>query len=330
MSIFYEILKRKLKKNLLPCYILQGQEIILCQFGIKIIMKKADTQGYYKKNCFNPITKLEWEKIFTIISNKNIFIEKIIIIINIPNNEPINNIYKYINILLKIIHRNILLIITYCKKFYLNKEKIFYKNTQFIGELINCTINNHDELIQWLNYNISINYCDIKQSAKELLLYNFKNDFLGLSKTLEILFLIYNKSTIKKTDVSNIINNQGKFNAIQWVHAVLQGNKNESMIILQTFIDKNYEPIILIRTLQRTLTKNIISKNRIKLLLRSSKYNEKNHYLSKYNYQKLICLIYKIITILTNIEINIKTYHITSIWIQLKIISLLFFQYYNT
>ncbi|CAL4324317.1 DNA polymerase III subunit delta [Buchnera aphidicola (Eriosoma grossulariae)] len=320
MTIFYDNLDINLQKKLYSCYILQGKEIILCQDSEELIIHYANKNGYYKIKYFYPNNKLEWEKIFSMNINKNIFVEKKILIINISLHEMKNNNYKTINTLIHTSNNYTLLIIKCYQDFYFNTKKIFYTNPYNNGLLVNCTILNHISFKKWFDNKIKKNKIIINKNIQKILCSYYENNLLSLSKILDVLSLIYFNSEVQITEIYNIISDECLFNVFQWSTSILSGNGKKSVKILKKLIDSHYEPIILIRVLQKSILKIIQTQYLMTNMLSNIKKTNTIKLFDKNNFLKL----YKIIKLLSKIEINIKTHKKNSIWIQLKILSLTF------
>ncbi|CAL4324424.1 DNA polymerase III subunit delta [Buchnera aphidicola (Eriosoma lanigerum)] len=330
MNTFYDNLINNLKNQLLSVYILQGKEIILCQESEKIICIYAQKQGYSNKKYFYPINELEWKHIFLIYQMQNIFLKKIILIITIFINDVKNDNYKYIIILLKRINKNIILIIKCYENYFFKKNKIFLHHTYMLGTIVNCVINNKIEFILWFERKINDLKIIMNKKTKKLLYQYYENNLFSLSKILEVISLIYFNSIIKIENIRNIITDEGLFTAYQWAQSVLNGNGIQAIRILNLLHKNNYEPLILIRVLQKILIKIIYQSHNIRTEQKKiTKINNNNQILENYNKKKYIHLIYKIIKILTFLEIKIKTNKKCSIWIQLKTLSLILTKYHT-
>ncbi|HET9678778.1 MAG TPA: DNA polymerase III subunit delta [Buchnera sp. (in: enterobacteria)] len=307
---------KKFNKTVFSFYIIQGNEIILIQESINKICKITKKKKTERIE-INIKNENNWKKLFHLYSKNDIFTSKKIFIIHLSNkNENKVKEIELINHLFYItLQKKNPLIIHFENSSYFKKiqKKINYFGLK--GLIIICTINNF-LLEKWFENRITELHLKIDDKAKKLLLNFYEGNIFFLSNIIKILFLTNPKKLINKKIALSLINDEGIFNAYQWCLSVLSNNKKKSIRILNKFEQNNYQPIILIRILQKYLF-NMIENHDLK--------NKEIYFFCKITQKKINHKkYYKIIRKLTKLEINCKKNEKKLIWIDFKNLSLSF------
>jgi DNA polymerase-3 subunit delta len=196
------------------------------------------------------------------------------------------------------------------------------------SEIIYCSTPYEWAFKKWLQYEIKTRNLKITQESFLLLHKYYEGNTLCLNQILDILSITWPNENIKIEKIKKIINQFSIFSPVNWINAIFNKNKKKAIYILDSFFKQKYNPLILIRTLQKDLLillnmkrekklninfflkKNNISLNRSKFFANALYYIDFNNFL-------------KIIRILLQIEIKIKKEYNNSVWIQLKTLTLL-------
>ncbi|XBC38056.1 MAG: DNA polymerase III subunit delta [Buchnera aphidicola (Floraphis choui)] len=312
-------------KNLSPYYILIGDNDFFIQESKKIIFSIAKKNGFSKFSIVQVEHHINSKYLYSHFENNNLFFKKKIVILDLSKKKITNIVQKQLSHLSTLMNSNLLLIIY--KNIKEHKEEIIWFNMfKLRGTIIYCQNLTKDKLDTWIQYKIQELKINIHTDVKTLLLQFYSGNILFLYNILNILMLIWPNTIITIKKVRNFISDKAIFTIEEWINAMLIGDLNKSMRILNYFCINNYNQIILIRNLQYDLL-TILMLQREKLnnndyILKKRKVLKNRYSLFKNiaNY-KNFKKIHQSINLLTKIEINIKKNYEKNIWNQLKILS---------
>ena len=104
MKIRPEQFKNHLHKDLLPAYMISGDEPLLAQESADALRLAARQQGFLGRDVFYSDGKFDWDQLHNEANALSLFSEKKIIEINISNGKPGDKGSKAICELLSLIH----------------------------------------------------------------------------------------------------------------------------------------------------------------------------------------------------------------------------------
>lgn len=228
-------LKSSLKNNMLPCYIVQGEDDFLCESCLNLI----------EKQMFGEIIRNNLNK--QVVSTENIDVTKFIDILNtVPffskqklvilkqyddkvSNETISQLKEY---LLNPNDSTVLVI------YALNSSDVF-KALKNNVEIVDCSRLDRAHIAGWVlaklkNTQITVNgkvlTPNIDDDALQLLI-DYTNSYLS-KISLEIEKLIaHSMQVITKQDVENLVNKDIEYSIFELTEAIGQGNKTKAVII---------------------------------------------------------------------------------------------------
>ncbi|CAL4325172.1 DNA polymerase III subunit delta [Buchnera aphidicola] len=329
MNIIYpEELKKKLTQKLHCLYILLGEDLFLLNKNEKLILNFAKKKNFLEKSIINIEKNADWNKIINFYKLKNIFFKKNILVINFIIKKIDKSLTNHINKILSIKNTDILVIV----KFYalsnaIKKSKII-KTFDQENNIISCFTPYEWAFKNWLKYEIKERNLKIKQDSLLLIYKYYQGNTLFAHQILNIISITWPCENIETEKVKQIIDNFSIFSPIHWINAIFSQNTKKAIYILDSFFQKKYNPIFLVRSLQNDLLilinmkrekkidinaflrKNNVWLNRSKFFIHALNVINFNHFL-------------KIIRILLKIEKKIKKEYDNSVWIELKTLTLL-------
>ncbi|WAI18413.1 MAG: DNA polymerase III subunit delta [Buchnera aphidicola (Acyrthosiphon caraganae)] len=320
-------LKKKLMQKLNYFYIFLGDDLFLSEKNQRLILNFAFKKGFLEKVIINIEKDKDWEKIVFFYENKNLFFKKTTLVVNF--------LMKKLNpILIKKMHRvysslnlDILIILKF------NHLSSFVQKNKLLDKFENCDIVScftpyELHFIRWLKYEIQEKNINIEEKAFFLLCKYYEGDTLFIYKILDILLITWPNTFITTEKIKKIIIDFFDFYPIYWVNSIFLGQAEKAIYILNIFFKKQYNPLFLIRSLQKDLLKLIYIKREKQLSIHfimkkhniwSSRHKFFISALKKINNNNLL----KAINILVQIEINIKKNYNNHVWNQLQKLTLI-------
>ncbi|WP_343190212.1 DNA polymerase III subunit delta [Buchnera aphidicola (Mollitrichosiphum nigrofasciatum)] len=330
-----EDIKKSIQKKKILTYLITGNEISLRHYSKKKILKYSKKKKFNIKETIYIEHKKDWNKVFLFFLQKNIFFKKTILEINTLNEKKDNVIiFENIKKILNFEKKNVLLIINIKKtistqNLKYNINKIYHKRRYLI---IDCFKNKLNTEKKWLYKKIKELKLNISKSGIKILSNAYKNNLLEIFKILDFIALIWPNKLIRKKNISKIILESPKFDIKYLIYNIFLGKIKKSIKILNNLKKKIENPIIITRKIQKNIIK--IIKIKTLILQKNAKYVNKINKISSKKKKKMFLYVlkthsikklYKIINLLTKIEINIKKKYNKKIWFPLKILIFMFY-----
>ncbi|QIQ41451.1 MAG: DNA polymerase III subunit delta [Buchnera aphidicola (Aphis urticata)] len=326
--IYTEELKKKIIKKLNFFYILLGEDLILLNTNEKIISNFAKSKGFKENYIINIEKNTDWNKVVYFYNANNLFFQKKILVINLTiktfNAVLTQNIKKLSFI------KNVD-IITIVKSNQLSKNFKHYLLTQrkkINADIICCFAPYGTNFINWLKYEIKNKKIEINENAFLLLCKYYEGNTLCIHHILHMIKLVWNNGDITSNKIKHIINEFAIFTPSDWINAVFYNDIEKAFYILDVFRKQKYNPLILIRSLQKDLL-TLICMKREKIININLFFKQNKIFFNRFKFFKFAVHsinfdnFLKVIRLLLQIDIKIKLEYNYNIWIELKTLILL-------
>lgn len=331
MNIIYpENLKNNLIDQLHHCYVLLGEDVFLLNQSQDIILKYAYKKNFLEKIIINIKKNTDWNRVNQFYKTKHLFFNKKILLINFSIKKLTVFLIQEIN---KIYFSKKLEILIILKFNELSNTLKKNKKLKIFGSkknIIYCFTPRNLNFENWIKYEIKEKKLKVTENSFNLLKKNYEGNTLFLHQTLNIISSIWKNEIITRKKIKKIINKFSIFSPSIWIDAIFRNDQKRALYILDSLYEKKYNPIILIRSLQKDLIKLINIKRETKISINES-LKKNNIWINRssifINALKFINFnnLLKVIRILLKIEIDIKKEYNYSVWMELKTITLLLF-----
>ncbi len=327
-NIHVDKLKKYLVQKLHSCYILLGEDLFLLNKNQDLILNFANKKGFIEKKIVNIETNQDWNKIIDFYKKKSLFFKKTILIINFIIKNLNITLINNINQISFFLNSDVLTILKFNHlSFFIQKNKLLDK-LKCYSNTVSCFTPYGLFFINWVQYEISEKNINIEQQAFFLLCKYYEGNTLFICQILDILLLTWPNTCITVENIKKVIIDFFIFSPLHWINAIFEGKIKKSIYILNIFYKKKYDPLILIRSLQKDLLILIYMKREKKININA--FLKKNNiwnirypfFINAFkNIQNHTFL--KAIQILVKIEINIKKKYNYAVWDELKELNLM-------
>lgn len=235
---------------------------------------------------------------------------------------------KKINQLLLIQNLEILTIFKFNELSKNFKNHLLAKKKIFNSEVIWCFKLYGADFKNWLKYEIKEKKILITHNAFWLLYKYYESNTVFIDHILNMMMLIWKNDNITSKKIKKIINKCAIFTPSDWINAIFQNQIEKALYILDNFRKKKYNPLILIKILQKDLL-ILLNMKREKKININVFFKQNNIFINRFKYfnSALISINFnnflKVIRILLQIDIKIKVEYNYDAWIELKTLTLL-------
>ncbi|AKC32207.1 DNA polymerase III subunit delta [Candidatus Pantoea carbekii] len=329
ITIYSEELKKQLSQKLFSCYFLIGNESLLIQESIDMIVFYALNYGFEEHLRITLNLQTDWDMLFFKFQSLNLFNQRTILTLQFPINGLNRTISEQLVKLTSLLHNDILLLLNINKLSKKQENTIWFKKLSTQAVLVFCHPPEPTELFHWIMKRIKKMGLVIEDSAVKLLCYLYEGNLLGLSVVLTHLSLLWPNKTLTIKEIKNVANNTENFTPFDWINAILEGQSKKTLLILYYLKKENIEIVLLFRILQQDLLTLLYlkrNKNKQSLFKRMELHNVwKNRRsafikaLQRLNYFQL----QKAIHLLAQLELSLKQHSNQNFWLELEKLSLI-------
>ncbi|CAL4326501.1 DNA polymerase III subunit delta [Buchnera aphidicola] len=323
-----EHLKESLINNLNSCYVLLGEDLCLINKNQNLILKYANQKGFTEIIIIDIKHDTDWKKVINFCKTRNLFLKKTSLIVNFITKTLNISLVKNINRISFLLNVEILILLKLNHLSGCIQTKKILDKLQFFSSIISCFTPYNINFNRWIKHEIYEKNINIEKQAFFLLCKYYEGDTLFIHKVLDVLSMTFPNTDITLEKIKKVILDCFNFSELHWINAIFQGQTKKAIYILNIFHQQKYNPLILIRQLQKDLL-ILIYMNRDKNINVNMFLKQNNVWNTRYKFfinalNKINNHIYlKAITILVNIEINIKQKYNNSVWIQLQELTLM-------
>ena len=303
-----------------PYYLILGSDPYLQHYAQTKLRKAFKQAQYDEQLSFTINSQTDWSVMYDSCQAMNLFSNKTLLCIDIAEGVLNVSVAAKLNTLCEMLTPDIGLIISMVKITKTQENASWYKALSDQLVVVNCSTPEAAQLPQWIKSYLQQMQIAIESPAIELLSYYYEGNLLALTQIIEQLNLLYPNQTISYEQVELNINDSAIFTPFHWIDAMLSNKAKRAIHVLQQLKMNDFEPLILMRIIQRELILLI----NLKLALseksprqvfdeyrvwqnRRSMYSS---YLNRFDIKTLFALL----ATLTDIEISLKHNNDLPIW----------------
>ncbi len=313
-----------------PYYLILGSDPYLQHYAQTKLRKAFKQAEYDEQRSFTINGQTDWSAMYDSCQAMNLFSSKTLLYLDIGEGVLNVSVAGKLNTLCEMLTPDIGLIISLVKITKAQENAPWYKALSNKLVVVNCATPQAAQLPLWIKTYLQQMHMTIEQPAIELLSYCYEGNLLALTQIIEQLQLLYPNQTITYEQVESNINDSAIFTPFHWVDAMISNKAKRAMHVLQQLKMNDFEPLILMRIVQRELILLINLKLALTQKTPRQVFDEYrvwqnrramySAYLNRFDIRSLFALL----ATLTEIEINLKHNNELPIWDALLSLSMQF------
>ena len=313
-----------------PYYLIIGNDPYLQHYAKTQLKTSFKQLGFNEQLPFNIDNQTDWSTIFDSCQEMNLFSDNTLIFLDFGENSINANVTTKLNTLSEMLTAEIVLIISLNKITKTNENAQWYKTLSDKLVVVSCNTPDEVQLPKWLSNHLQQKQMQIEPQAIELLCYYYEGNLLALTQIVEQLKLLFPNQTITYDQVESNINDSAIFTPYHWIDAMVSHKTKRATHIMQQLKMNEFEPLILLRVIQRELIllinlKKGLSNKSFKQIfdeykIWQNKRSMYTSYLNRFDIKDLFNTLKR----LTEIEISFKHDNQLQIWDALSALTMQF------
>jgi DNA polymerase III subunit delta len=236
-----------------PYYLILGSDPYLQHYAQTELRRAFKQAQYDEQLSFTINNQTDWPAIYDSCQAMTLFSSKTLLCLEIGEGILNVSVATKLNTLCEMLTPDIGLIISLVKITKAQENSAWYMALSNQLVVVNCSTPDAAQLPQWIKNYLQQMQMTIEQPAIELLGYYYEGNLLALTQIIEQLKLLYPSQTITYEQVESNINDSSIFTPFHWIDAILSNKAKRAMHILQQLKMNDFEPLILMRIIQREL-----------------------------------------------------------------------------
>lgn len=236
-----------------PYYLIIGNDPYLQHYAKTQLKTSFKQLGFNEQLPFNIDNQTDWSTIFDSCQEMNLFSDNTLIFLDFGENSINANVTTKLNTLSEMLTAEIVLIISLNKITKTNENAQWYKTLSDKLVVVSCNTPDEVQLPKWLSNHLQQKQMQIEPEAIELLCYYYEGNLLALTQIVEQLKLLFPNQTITYDQVESNINDSAIFTPYHWIDAMVSHKTKRATHIMQQLKMNEFEPLILLRVIQREL-----------------------------------------------------------------------------
>lgn len=250
MKISANQLPSALKKNLLRCYLVSGDEPLLVREALDAIRAAAREQGFDARELHVAGPGFDWSELRAAAGSLSLFAERRILELQVPTGKPGRDGAAEIVDLLPKTGDDLLLVVSAPK---LDRSAKWVKAIESAGGLVQVWPVDRRELPQWIEGRMRREGLMPDRNAVRLIADRVEGNLLAAEQEIEKLRLLLGEGSVSADDVEDAVANSSRFDVFKLVDAAVAGDTARAVRILGGVRDEGVEAVIVVWALTREL-----------------------------------------------------------------------------
>lgn len=253
MKISANQLNAHLKKSLLPCYLVTGDEPLLVQEALDQIRAAARAQGFGSRELFIATTGFDWTDLRNASGNLSLFAEKRVFELRLPTGKPG---VKGGATIIEMIERagdDLLFVVSASKLDRSGAASKWAKALEAAGGYTQVWPVALRELPAWINTRMQNSGLQPDREAVRLIADRVEGNLLAAQQEIEKLRLLHGEGPISAEDVDAAVVDSSRFDVYKLVDAAVAGDAARAVRILAGIRTEGIEPVIVMWALTREI-----------------------------------------------------------------------------
>ena len=253
MKIRAEQLQSHLSKELLPVYVISGDEPLLAQESADAVRLAARNKGFSGREVFHGEGKFDWGQLHNEANALSLFAEKKIIEIRISNGKPGDKGSKALCQLCANPSPDNLLLVILPKLERSAQNSKWIKALEAVGAHIQVWPVTGDQLPRWIKQRLLESNITANQQAVEILAERVEGNLLAAVQEIEKLKLLAIEGKVDAIMMSSVVADSARYNLFEFVDKVLAGDAQSAARSLRGLHSEGTDAIPLLWAITREL-----------------------------------------------------------------------------
>ncbi len=224
---------RHLQRNLLPAYLVAGDEPLLIQESVDALRAAARAQGYDEREVLEVEPGFEWERLQHAAGNLSLFSERRLIELRLPDGKPGAEGARALQDYCAKAPPDTLLLVISGRLPGKARQSAWVKALEGLGALVYCWPVGPREFPGWLRRRLQHHGLQPSDDAIELLVARSEGNLLAANQEVEKLALLHGQGPLDGDTVAAAVADSARYDLNDLGDAMLTGDRGRAWHVLQ-------------------------------------------------------------------------------------------------
>jgi DNA polymerase III subunit delta len=249
-----ENLGQHLQKQLLPVYLVSGDEPLLIQECCDLVRAKARADGCIERQVIEGgVPRFDWSELLHGGTEMSLFAERKLIELRLPSGKPGAEGSKAINEYLQISSGEDVLLLVLGKVDKQSQNSKWYKALDNAGATVQVWPVKPQELPRWMQQRLKAAGLEIDRDALQLLCDRIEGNLLAAVQEIEKLKLLAEDNRVTTDTVTSSVSDNARYNVFGMADSALKGDATTSLRMLHGLRSEGTEATVALWALAREI-----------------------------------------------------------------------------
>lgn len=245
MRLYANQLQQHLSQQLLPCYLLVGDEPLQLQEGLDAIRQQAKQAGFLEREFHAVDTAFQWQKLQSDSANLSLFAEKKLIELHIPNGKPGRAGSAMISDFVQNLADDMMLLVRCDQWTAANDKSKWVKTIDQHGVVMRVYQPKTEQMPNWIEQRCRSIGLKVDRDAIALLSMRLEGNLLAAAQELEKLKMRFAEQPINGKQIAGLVADNARFDVFRLTDSLIEGNGLKSIRILRSLQKNDLSPVII-------------------------------------------------------------------------------------
>lgn len=246
-------LPSQLKKSLLPCYLVTGDEPLLVDEALDSIRAAARAQGFASRDLYVATTGFDWGELARAGGNLSLFAERRIVELRLPTGKPGRDGSAAIAQFCEQLGDDLLFVVSGPKLDRNNANAKWVKALSAAGGHVAVWPVDRGELPRWIQQRMRDTGLQPDRDAVRLVADRVEGNLLAARQEIEKLRLLLGEGPVSAEQVNRAVADSSRFDVFKLGDAALGGDARRALRILGGVRAEGVEPVVVMWALTREI-----------------------------------------------------------------------------
>jgi len=253
MKLGFHEVNRHLQNNLLPVYIVSGDEPLQHGEACDLIRRIAREKGYADRKILDVDTHFDWNELTAEANSMSLFAEQRIIDLRIANGKPGREGAKALAEYCDYLPQDTLLLISLPKLDQQQQKSKWFKALEQAGAFIQVWPITDNRLPPWIEERMRKRGLTPDKDVVQMLAERIEGNLLAAAQEIEKLLLIHGPGIINAAQLAASVADSARFDVFDLTDAALLGNTTRCIRILQGLQDEGTPSAVVLWAISREI-----------------------------------------------------------------------------
>ena len=266
MKIKAEQLQAHLQKQLLPIYVVSGDESLLAQESIDAIRAAAQEHGFTERELFyfeGNNQHYDWNPVINEANSLSLFADKKILEIRITSGKPGDKGSKALTEICANLNPDNLLLIVLPKLEKSAQNSKWMKTLESLGAHIQVWPITGTQLPRWIQQRLQSAGIDANAEAVQILAERVEGNLLAAVQEIEKLKLLATDGVVDANRMSSVVADSARYNLFEFIDRMLMGDAQSAARSLRGLQNEGTESVPLLWAITRELRILVVASEKV-------------------------------------------------------------------